>query len=483
MSNYETDVCVIAAGPAGLSAAISAAEGGAKVLILEKSNTTGGTGNMGMGPLAVGTKNARRDMVGLTVEQAFRKFMDYTHWRVDARLVREYLEKSASTIEWLEDMGVIFLGVRRYFPEAEATWHVVKPESGEPGPRAASAMYKKMTERANELEIPILFETPASEILMEDGKVVGVKANGKDGEVIVKCKAAVIATGGFGDNPQMIKDCIGLTWGKDMFNFRIPGVVGDGIKMAWAAGGAKTDMNIEVTYACPGVVDSDLTDTIWRQPAALVLNQKGERVLNEELLQNTTFTGNAILTQPGKVAYSIIDSSLLRHYARNGLDLISAVTGDQDLTNFKEDMQKMIADGEEDLIYAQSLEELAEKTGIDLEVLEEAIDDYNYGCEEKDDLFYKNKSFLVPLEGPEYFVAKFRPTGYGTLGGIKINYRTEVQDENDKSIEGLYAAGSDACTIFGDSYVFILPGNTMGFALNSGRIAGENAAEFVEEDE
>jgi len=70
-------------------------------------------------------------------------------------------------------------------------------------------------------------------------------------------------------------------------------------------------------------------------------------------------------------------------------------------------------------------------------------------------------------------------SGYGSLGGIKINHKTEVLDKNWDPLPGLYAAGTDACTIYGDSYVFVLPGNTMGFALNSGRMAGENAAEYI----
>ena len=71
------------------------------------------------------------------------------------------------------------------------------------------------------------------------------------------------------------------------------------------------------------------------------------------------------------------------------------------------------------------------------------------------------------------------PSAYGTLGGIKINEHTEVLDKQWRPIRGLYAAGTDACSIYGDSYVFILPGNTMGFAINSGRIAGENAAAYA----
>ena len=75
---------------------------------------------------------------------------------------------------------------------------------------------------------------------------------------------------------------------------------------------------------------------------------------------------------------------------------------------------------------------------------------------------------------------KYLPGAYGSLGGIKINYKTEVLNKNWEKIPGLYAAGTDACSIYGDTYVFILPGNTMGFALNSGRIAGENAAAYAQ---
>ncbi|NLK89473.1 MAG: FAD-binding protein, partial [Clostridiaceae bacterium] len=86
---------------------------------------------------------------------------------------------------------------------------------------------------------------------------------------------------------------------------------------------------------------------------------------------------------------------------------------------------------------------------------------------------------LKPLKGPRFYAIAFYPGAYGSLGGIKINYKTEVLDEEWNKIPGLYAAGTDANTIFGDSYVFILPGNTMGFALNSGRMAGENAVEYL----
>jgi fumarate reductase flavoprotein subunit len=87
---------------------------------------------------------------------------------------------------------------------------------------------------------------------------------------------------------------------------------------------------------------------------------------------------------------------------------------------------------------------------------------------------------MKPLVGPKFYAFQLAPSGYGSLGGIKINYKTEVVSDEYEPIPGLYGAGTDVCTIYGDSYVFILPGNSMGFALNSGRMAGENAVAFLQ---
>ena len=166
MKKMETDVIVVAAGLSGLAAGIAAAENGARVLAFEKANTTGGAANMGMGPLGVGSRIQREHMISLTPGEAFRKHMYFTHYRADARMVRDYYFKSGDTIDWLMDMGVEFVGVQRAFsaPEdtraysdGEFTWHVCKPEGGGiPGPRAATSMTKKMTEHARELGVEFL---------------------------------------------------------------------------------------------------------------------------------------------------------------------------------------------------------------------------------------------------------------------------------------------------------------------------------------
>lgn len=139
MKKYEAQIAVIAAGPTGLSAAVQAAQNGASVIVLEKAKAVGGAANMGMGPLGIGTKYQKQQMYDISVEKAFNMFMDYTHYNVDARLIKRYFAQSGETIEWLENLGVEFEGAFKYFPQSEATWHIVKTGK-EIGPRAASLM-------------------------------------------------------------------------------------------------------------------------------------------------------------------------------------------------------------------------------------------------------------------------------------------------------------------------------------------------------
>lgn len=482
MSKLEADVAVIATGPAGLTAAISAAQGGAKVIAFEKGSTTGGTANMGMGPFGVESRLQKMKQTGPTRDEAFKIFMDYTHWRVDAQLVRAYIDKAATTIGWLEDMGVEFYDVATYFPGGHSTWHIVKPETGRPGPQAATAMMKVLTEKAKELGVKIMLQTPVTKILKKGEKIIGVIAEDKSGEPIeVSAKAVVVATGGFGDNPAMIKKYTAYEWGKDLSSMRVPGITGDGIKMAWDVGAARTDMNIELTYGMPGEAEPSL-NMAFRQPHMMV-NLLGERFLDEGIMHNTTFTGNAIAVQKNRTAFLLFDEKIKNTMETEGFDSVSVVFPLMKPEDIAGSIEMAIEKGNDNIFMADSLDELASKTGIDTEGLKNTVRQYNGFCEKgHDDTFNKKYKLLRPIEVPKFYAARLLPSGYGSLGGIKINYKTEVMDKKWNRIPGLFAAGTDACSIYGDSYVFIMAGNTMGFALNSGRIAGENAAEYVKED-
>lgn len=481
MKKLETDVVIVGAGPSGLAASVQAADDGASVIVLNKADVVGGAANMGMGPLGIGTKQQQAQMVDIDVERAFKMFMDYTHWRVDANLVKKYFENSKETIEWLEDMGVEFAGAYPYFPKSEATWHIVAVNGGI-GRNGGAIMNKAMMDKGTELGVEYMNSVEVQEIVIEDGKVAGVKAKAADGEEIeVSAKAVIIATGGAGDSPEYLKERMGYTWGEDMFNFRIPGNVGDGIKMAIAAGAATTEMNMEMIYVLPNTDMIEPLPAVFMQPN-LMVNQFGRRFINEEQMQNTTFTGNAINIQKGSVGYSIFDSSILKGYKKRGLDVVNFVHHPENLDEFDEVLDAQIAGGNKDVYMADSIEELAEKLGIDPEALSDTIDEYNDMCDSADTQFYKPRKFMKPIRKAPFYAGAFRPSGYGTLGGIKVNDDMEVLKDNWEKVPGLYACGTDTCTIYGDSYMFLLPGNTMGYCLNTGRFAGEGAAAYADEN-
>lgn len=484
MRELETQICIIAAGPSGLAAACQAAEDGVDVIVVEKAASVGGAANMGMGPLGIGTRYQKQQMIGLSVEKAFNMFMEYTHYNVDARMVKRYFDQSADTIEWLEDMGVEFEGAYPYFPKSEATWHIVKTGK-EIGPRAASVMNNVMYNHALELGVQVLTETPAKKILMEDGKVTGVLAMDKDGEELkINCKAAIICTGGAGANPEMIKSETGYIFGEDMFNFAIPGIMGDGLKMAWEVGAQKTPVRVE---QAAGIEQADnlpaSISNVFYQPNLLV-NFKGKRFMNEEQMQNTTYLSNAVSHQKNRRGYIIVDSSILRYYRKNGVDVVSLVRIDPSVgSDFDEGFQIIEDEGRSAFAKADTIEELAEKMGIDVDNLVETVDDYNDYCDSTDEEFFKDKKYMRPIVKAPFYCATIVPGGYGTVGGIKINENCEVLDDDFEPIPGLYSAGADSNNLYDDSYMFLLPGNSMGYCVNSGRIAGMEAVEYVEDAE
>ncbi|MDQ0222340.1 FAD-dependent oxidoreductase [Streptococcus moroccensis] len=468
------DVAIVAAGPAGLAAAVTAAEAGLSVVVFEKQSITGGTANMGMGPLGINTKIQKAMFNDLSVKDALTKQMEYTHYRVDSGLVQTYFNLSADTIEWLEEMGVKFAGAFRYFKESEATWHIVDNE-GKIGPGAAAPMNKAMTERAKSLGVTFYLNTPVEELLVENNEVVGLRAQTKEGQVIIaRAKAVVVATGGFGSNPQMIQDEFGYELNKDFYTFNVPGITGEGLKMMWEAGAQKFGLATEAIFVLPHNLQYMIADGVLRQPN-LLINQHGERFMNEGFMGNTTFAGNAIDLQPGHYAYCIMDRAILKEYQENGPDIVDFVHPVQGFHIIDQDIQKAKENNYEGIITADTLDELADKLSIPVQKLSETIEQYNHYCETGvDELFYKDVKYLHPLTGEGgYLVGKYYVGAYGTMGGVRINSSCQVLDKDGKWIQGLYSAGSDANTIYGDSYNFTLPGNSMGFAVNSGRMAGK----------
>jgi len=448
----ETDLVIIAAGAAGLAAAISAAQAGLSVEVFEKMNTTGGTANRGMGPLGIESRHTRARLLKPTKDEAFKAFMDYTHWRVDAKLVRAFLNKSGDTIHWLEDLGIEFVEPATYFQESYSTWHLVKPESRPPGPGGAATMMKIMTQKAVNLGVKIHLETPVKKIVKEGDSVVGIEVIDKNkNKIEIRSKAVIVATGGFGNSPEMIQEHAGYEIEKDIYPFRVPGIEGEGIRMAWEVGAQKTEMGMELVYGMPDPLNiPPALHEACRQPHLLV-NYLGERFMNEEVMANVTYTGNAITLQKEKTAFLIFDDTILELMEKD-FDTRNRVFPATKFSNSLEVISEYLNSGKGNFYVANSIEELCAQTGIETSALKKTLADYNVFCEKGyDEQFNKKSSYLRPLKGDKFYAARHFPSAYGSAGGIKINEHAQVIGQDWKPIKGFYAAGTDACAIYGDS--------------------------------
>jgi fumarate reductase flavoprotein subunit len=470
------DLTVVGSGACGLSAALTAAELGSKVAVLEKDSHIGGSANFAEGLFAVESDLQKREYIGTTRDEAFRMIMEYSHWRANARLVRAIVDQSAESIRWLQSYGVKFMGPKAMWPNGVRVWHVLE------GPHRAkgAAMNRRLAEEAAKRGVEILLDTPATAILKEHGQIVGVAAEKDGGTIRINSKAVLIVTGGYGNNKEWLKKYAGFELGVDLFPLGNFNKTGDGIRMAWEAGAAEEGMEVlQLGRGGPvhtGVETTGLLEIACSQPN-IRINQHGVRYCDENIQPNFTFDGNALVRQKGRYSYSIFDESARQYWREKGVDLgagFRVLPGTP--IDIDADLKAVMERGSRDVFVADTLEELATKIGVNPNVLRATVDEYNSFCERgHDDLFAKDPKYLRPLHGPRFYALKGYVLFIGTLGGIKINERMEVLDREEMPIPGLYAGGLDAGGMYGDSYdLAYSPGGTLGFAIHSGRIAARS---------
>jgi fumarate reductase flavoprotein subunit len=483
-----TDVVIIGSGGSGSAAALTAAEGGAKVIVLEEKRFYGGISNMGMEVFAAESNLQRQNNVPYTKDDAFRIFMQRTKWRADPRLVRAFIDTTASTIEWLERQGVEFeLAPFFLHPDSPICAHLVKTRSGDAGaPGAFATMLKILRGKAQEKGVEIRFSTRARKLIKGGNRITGVMAEDKSGTAMqLRAKAVIMASGGYLNNKEMLKRYGGFEIGSDLFLMEPMEQTGSGIQMAWEAGAAKGEMAVAVMSGVPepkGVRMKTRSLSFVAFQPYLWVNQSGERFIDEGNFV-TEYRANAIARQKNACAYCILDGSSKTYLEEKGLDCVPVLAPFTEQALDIDDIIKVVrASGQKNVFVANSLAELGNEIGISSDAFQKTVDEYNTFCDKgHDDLFAKNSRFLRPVRTPKFYAFKIRNMAYTTLGGLKINERTNVLDTEGEAIPGLYAAGDVANEpmSYDVALAHVLRGGPMSFALNTGRIAGKNALKYM----
>lgn len=474
----EADVAVIGSGATGLAAAVTLAEGGAKVVVFEKQRSLGGTSNFFHGTFAVESALQRERYVGYTRDQCFKITMDYSHWLANPRVVRAIINESAETISWLQAQGVAVAYPTSNRHDSPPTYHPIG--TGE-------ALVKTLVDRAKAKGASILPGTPVRSILKEGEKITGVIAESDGEEVEVAVKAVVVGSGGYANNKEWIKKYTGFDLGVNLTSVGNTGKTGDGIRMAWEVGAAEEGIGTLELHRAGPVGDEFAMGCNLEQAAAqpgLWVTARGERFCDETIGLWDTPVGNAQARyKRDGYTLSLFDDSMIEEWMEHGV--IKGMGWDfppgYKLTNLRTEIQAAVDNGSKEVFAADSLEDLATQIEVDPAILRATVEEYNRYCAQGwDELFAKDRRYLHALVGPRFYAVRSRAVFLGTMGGIKINSKMEVIDKKDAVIPGLYAGGFDAGGMYGDSYpIKTSSGLASSFALNSGRIAGKSALVYL----
>lgn len=462
------NVVIVGAGVAGLSAAIAAAEAGAKTIILEKraevkdSNTHRSGGNIAVAPEKELDPNARR----LTPEERATEALELTGGNVDAELIKTWELNILDTIDWLGKIGLKWEEKPSvYAPPGRAK----RVEGWGPG------LNRQLLSIAEGMGCRILFNTKANKLLTgATGQIKGIRAQTKAGLRDFQAKAVVLATAGFQANQEMLLKYFGPGF---TYNTRLTGstcATGDGHIMAQEVGAKLVNMdqfhtrNIDRLWVTGSTGGRGPFRHLWGIiHYCLLINKLGKRFIDET--SQSDWMACSIMRQPGAEAAIVFDEHIKNMHP-------------DEVDGYKP--QEMV-------VTAPTIEELATKVQIPESELVRTIKEFNDAVANGQavGIDVPKKDCARRIETPPFYAVYPVWAGLNsTLGGPKITPRAEVVDRDNAPIPNLYAAGEMIGGFFFGRYLTTEGGATyyrgnyqatcssLSTCVVFGRIAGINAA-------
>ena len=491
----DTDIVIVGAGGAGMTAAIAAANEGRDVVIVESQAMVGGnsvraTGGMNAAKTPAQDENEFNEAAGVekTLETAASEWADNEaitalantvaeqwaayqanpegyfdsvelmeldtliggHGINDPALVEALCSNSADAIDWLAEQGIELTSVSSFGGASVKRIHRPVDSEGKTI-SVGSYMIPLLQSKCEELGVEILLNTTANKILTDaDGAAVGIEATDKNGAAVtVNAKAVILATGGFGANLDMV-----VEYKPDLAGFmttNAPGAQGQGIDMAVAIGAGTVDMDqIQIHPTVEANTAALITEGL-RGDGAILVNAEGNRFTDE--VGTRDVVSAAEIAQTGSYSWLVIDqamvdaSSVIQGYIKNGY----TVSG-------------------------ETYEELAEAMGVDAAAFAATMEKWNAAVAAGVDEEFGRTSFANPLDTAPYYAIKVTAGIHHTMGGLTTNPQTQVLAGDGTVIDGLYAAGEVTGGVHGGNR---LGGNAVADFTVFGRIAGEQAAAYA----
>ena len=452
----DVDVVVVGAGGAGYAAALTAAEAGKNVVLLEKLGIVGGDTILSGGAMAVPNNwFQKRDGIEDSVEKMAEDMIVGGDHVGDPDLVNVICEGAYGAMEWLIfNGGVAWQPYERFFGGHSVIRSLI-PEGNE-----GSGIICKLDKRAEGLKnLKVCRNTKADELVQDaSGAVVGLKAtNTATGETYdFKAKAVILAAGGFGSNVEM-RMKYNPEMDEKILSTDSVGATGDCHVMAEKIGANLIDMQYIQTYpTCDTQTGALLyVGNMRLENRAICVNKEGDRFVEE--MERRDVISKAVTETTDGFSYLFWDEA----------SMVASGVGEQHKSEYDDLIERGM------LVKADTIEEAAAHFGIDAENLKATVAKYNEYCEKgKDEEFNKRGDLIAFGEGP-YYIMKSIPAIHHTMGGIKINPEAQVVNMDDQVIENLYAAGEVTGGIHGTNR---LGSDAIADIMVFGRIAGANAA-------
>jgi flavocytochrome c len=443
------DVIVVGTGLAGMSAAVSAAETGGKIVLLDKQQQAlaGGSSAVAMGGFSL-PEDDSAEAKQLFIEEYVKK----SGGRADKALTQLLADNARADIEWLMGKGVALMEQTPARPLRTAS-RMASPGSFRGMPAVLAALHAS----AKQLGVTEVYRVKARALLVDSssGRVVGLRASSPTGLVDYRAKAIVLATGGYSGNAKMLEQWIGPNADEAVVR-GAKWSTGDGLKMAEEIGAGLVQMggvdSVHIAGVSPKNPASGQPSTLL--PYAIGVNKSGKRYVDES--QGYVTFGKAIIEQPGSEAALVFDQALA--------DMPQGKSVIDQFTHFKIEIHK-----------ADTLKELAGKIGCPPEALEETVKKFNAAVSDgKAPTATPPKATLANKieKAPFYALSPLKPGLTQTFGGLRINTSAQVLEADGTAIRGLYAAGEVTGGFFSIDYV---GGGSLIRCVVTGRIAGRNA--------